>query len=78
MVEIQEMPFKSLFRVGVSRIGTSDATGVWVRPRAAAQHMGFCVRTVHKIVNEGKVESKLVRGCRLIRLKSLEEYIASF
>jgi hypothetical protein len=49
-----------------------------VRPKAAAQHMGGCIRTVYQMLNEGKVESKLVRGCRLIRLKSLEEYIASF
>jgi hypothetical protein len=40
--------------------------------------MGVCVRTVYQMLNEGKVESKLVRKCRLIRLKSFEEYIASF
>lgn len=72
------MPVKSFSRVGLSRIGTSDGPGMWVRPKAAAQHMWVCVRTVCQMLNEGKVESKLVRKCRLIRLKSLEEYIASF
>jgi hypothetical protein len=72
------MPVKSFSRAGFSRIGTSDGPGMSVRPKAAAQHMGGCIRTVYQMLNEGKVESKLVRGCRLIRLKSLEEYIASF
>jgi hypothetical protein len=72
------MPVKSLHRSAFPRIGPGDDPGTWVRPKAAAQHMGVCTRTVFQILNEGKVESKLVRRCRLIRLKSLEEYIASF
>jgi hypothetical protein len=62
---------------------TSNQRG-YVRPKGAAEHTGLCLRTVYKIVAEGKVKSKLVRlegsgrGCRLISLRSLEEYIASF
>lgn len=70
------MPSKSLSH-SIDRPG-------WVRPRGAAMYTGLCVRTVHKILTEGKVRSKLVRlegsgrACRLIELKSLDEYISSF